>query len=389
MKRELNLSLLQSEPVLEVKIPGLETLIGGKVSDGFKLHDGNLLFVATDRIGAYDQPHKTTAGLPAHYPGKGIVTTALSEFNKKRVIYFMPTDYLPVENYPEIPEELRTRSSIHIPAKKRIKVEFIVRSSCEGGLKKNAEKGEPICGQALPKDIRFGFMLPRPYFTPTTKAPKGQKDQNLMIEEYFNEVGDKDLANYLMGMTILLHLHNRVFGRHTAHIDLTDEKMEFGIFQKGLPIYRKQVTDPLQRQNVPSSEFHVYFAQFLAQSHFPFKCSWTDFPGFDFDSFVKFAAANLISGEVRLIDEYANTDTGRMRLLMHTQLGQEFAKAGLADLANQQFNAYLCKQYFRLNSEKTGQGGYEKSASQEVVVSDEVLMETGRRNIFVTNEWIR
>ena len=53
------------------------------------------------------------------------------------------------------------------------------------------------------------------------------------------------------------------------------------------------------------------------------------------------------------------------------------------------FNAYLCKQYFRLNSEKTGRGGYEKSASQEVVVSDEVLVETGRRNIFVTNKWIR
>ena len=192
---------MAAKPVLDVSIKDLPATEGEhKVRYIFVLPDGNLLMVVTDKIGAFDQPHETPDGLPAHYPGKGMIITVLDQIGKRYAREIMPTDYLPMDPYlPHIPEQYWSRSSVHLVAERQIKAECIVRSSGEGSAEESARKGKLVCGQLLPEGLLLGEMLSRPYFTPSTKAPKGEKDVNLTLEEYYVHIGDEDLANYLMG----------------------------------------------------------------------------------------------------------------------------------------------------------------------------------------------
>ena len=64
---------MQSEPLLQLELPGIPKLKSGKVREIFDLGDA-LLLVATDRISAFD------CVMPNGIPRKGEVLTQLSHF---------------------------------------------------------------------------------------------------------------------------------------------------------------------------------------------------------------------------------------------------------------------------------------------------------------------
>ena len=365
---------LAGKPVLDVEIPGLEKVGSGKVTVIFRAPDGKLIFIATDRIGAFDQPHLTEDGKPAHYPGKGEILTAFNWWGKGAASALVPTDYVPLKDYLNlIPAELQYRASVHFPANRRVDVEFVVRSSNEGSMTGK----ESICGQKLPLGLQLGQLLTRPFFTPTTKAPKGEKDKPLTLEEYTEVVGDKGLANYLYGIAVMLHLINR--GMALARgLDRPDQKMEFGIFDPMAPIYKDGPIANRTRIDWTVEDASTIFSNLCVKAGFN-HWAWKEMPLFDIELFCQFAQKNYQS--VRLVDEYGGTDDGRYRLLADTNRARELMEGGDLEEAKIVMRRYLCKEYFRLASKQTGKGGYEEPAQQAVVIPDKVLVETGKRNL--------
>jgi len=374
---------LNGNAVLDIELFGLESFPGErKVRRIFRLPDNNLVMICTDIIGAFDQPHVTEGGKPAHYPGKGLIINAFSLWGMNLASQIMPTDY--IENNGllsgHVPKELWDRCSIHVPAKEIIKVEFVVRSSCEGSLAEKVSQGKTICGQELPKDLLQGQLLPRPFFTPTTKAPKGQKDQHLTLGEYFNIIDNDDLAHYLYGMAVILHLQNRAVALQKG-LDRPDQKVEFGIFNPGALIMTDEEEHLIHYTNWDwdlelTSDL---FQQLCKQSGFD-SDSWKEMPLFDINAFARFAKDNAVNCGVRLVDEYGGTDDGRYRPISDTKKGRELIEAGYPEQGKIFLENYWCKEYFRLASKRTGKGGYEEAAKQEVIIPDSVLQETGRRN---------
>lgn len=367
-----------AETVLDVEsLPGLELFPGErKVRRMFIFTSGELLTIATDRIGAFDQPHLTENGRPAHYSGKGIITTNFTIIGKANSGKYMPTDHInPTYFEHQIPKDLYTRATVSLMANRIIPVEFIVRSTAEGSLAEKAQAGKKCCGQDLPKGIRLGETLPRPYFTPSTKAPKGEKDQDLDIEGYYHHVGDKDLANYLYGMALLLHLFNRSFARRRG-LDRPDQKFEFGIFDTGLRVQpNKFITEIIDLNDAQHTFSNACEESGLIRN------SWREMPGFDLNAFLRFAVDNARSGIIRLVDETWGTDDGRYRLLEDTKMGLRLYGLDEPAAAELFMKNYLCKEYFRSESKRTGRGGYDKDAGQTVTIPDLVMEETGRRNL--------
>jgi phosphoribosylaminoimidazole-succinocarboxamide synthase len=264
-----------------------------------------------------------------------------------------------------------------LAAKIIVPVEFVVRSSSEGSITKKAEKGESICGQELPQ-LRLGQLLDRPYFTPTTKAPKGQKDRPITLEAYYKLLrSEPAIANYLYGMSVILHLANRQAAQKNG-LDRPDQKMEFGIFAEGLPYHVGEEKNPiLNWGKVPAARI---FNSLCSACGFP-RNAWEKLPQFDFRLFREYAQHNAEARVVRLVDEYGGTDDGRYRRMADTLQGRSFIIAGEINLGQLFLEEYLCKEYFRLASKRTGLGGYEADATQKVIIPDSVLTETGRRNL--------
>lgn len=368
--------LSEKNPVLEIEDFGLSRAFGsGKVRESFWLPDENLLLIDTDRIGAYDQPHKMNNGSPAFYTGKGVLINAFNHEGEAIASSLTPTDYLfMTDEYRKIiPENLWSRCAIHLPVKKRILVEAIVRTGCEGSMAKTAKEGKLLCGQEVEADLYKGKQLSRPMFTPTSKAPKGEKDQPYTLEEYYNEIGDEAIANYIYGISVLLHLNfrkNAYFGR----LDHPDDKFEFGIFPEGLHINKRK------NDEIGGINWENLFKHLCHQNDFSSE-SWREMPNFDFDMFVEFANENAKTGVVRLIDERASTDSSRYRPYFSTELGRKLHENGQEEFARTYLDDFWCKEWFRMQSKATGKGGYDADSRQIVTLENWVLNMTGQRNL--------
>ena len=363
---------LSTKTVLEFSIPELAPLSGErKVSRAYKTPDELIALFASDAIGAFDQPHRTERNEPAHYAGKGMIQTAFDDWFKQWVSVYMPTDHIPIDGYLDfVPEIYHSRMTVHLPATP-VKMEFIARSTCEGSMEEKASAGETICGQELPLNIHLGQMLPRPYFSPTTKAPKGEKDRPVTLEEYYNIMNDRHEANYLYGMTIVIHLANRYRARAKG-LDRPDQKVEFGTLSQKNPFFKHE---PMSHDGWERRLSHLCRAAGFAPS------AWKQLPNFNFHDFCAYSEYNCRNQIFAVIDSGGGTDDGRYRRLSDTKMGELLYQQGQNSQARMFMEQYLCKEFFRLYSKSTGQGGYSQSADKRVIVPDWVLEETGKRNL--------
>ncbi|HBB36695.1 MAG: Phosphoribosylaminoimidazole-succinocarboxamide synthase [Candidatus Moranbacteria bacterium GW2011_GWC1_45_18] len=367
---------LTAAPVIDVQIPGLKKYYDGKVRAIFEFYS-LLLMVVRDLIGAFDQKHLLEGNVPAHYPGKGMIIRALDKLFTQIVGGFVPIDQVTLDLEGEhkeltrlLPPEILLRSTLHLQAESPFKVECIVRDTLEGSGVGKTE----ICGQEIPKGLRLGDELPRLMLTPTSKASKGHKDQNLTLKEFAETVGDADVANYIYGISMKLHLEIARHGKWCGY-QHPDDKFEFFQFPEGLPI------NPVGYVPHDFNEFIDYFFGKALTSIGRRRNEWQEWPEFNPRAFMDFARYNREKGVVRLGDEKGTTDSSRWRPTFWTELGDKYRARGMEELALACMREYDCKENFRLRSKETGQGDYHIAADKTVTMTNANVLETGRRNL--------
>lgn len=215
-----------TQPALyRTDLKGLKLVNRGKVRDIYDLGE-HLLIVATDRISAFD------VIMPNPIPGKGEVLTKLSEFWFRQMAdivgnHLVTTD---VEKFPEAcrphRDVLKGRSML-VRKAKPLPVECIVRGYITGSAWKDYTSGKPVSGIRLPAGLKESSKLPAPIFTPSTKAPEGEHDLPISIEEMARIVG-KELTDRIIALSLAIYKRADEIA-NSVGIIIADTKMEFGL----------------------------------------------------------------------------------------------------------------------------------------------------------------
>ena len=205
-------------------------LIGrGKVRDIYAMGDDQLLIVASDRLSAFDYI------LPNPIPFKGQVLTHISVVSSDFFKDIVPNHLimanikemgLPKNVLSEFGEYLEGRSMLVKKAKPFL-IECVVRGYITGSGWKDYLKTGSVCGHKLPKGLKQCDKLPKPLFTPATKAASGH-DENISFKETVKIVGKKN-AEDLQQLSIDLYEKGTDFASLKG-ILMADTKFEFGLF---------------------------------------------------------------------------------------------------------------------------------------------------------------
>lgn len=240
----------KNKALLESSIPELQPPIRGKVRDVYDLGD-SLLFVATDRISAFD------CVMPNGIPDKGRVLTQLSlfwfDFFKNIPNHLITAD---VRKYPEIlsqyHKDLNGRSMI-VKKLNMASAECIARGYLVGTGWAEYSKQGTVCGQKIRAGYEKAGKLDKPLFTPSMKAELGQHDENITIKELEKRVS-KDLAEKLGKYTLELYTKAAEYAA-TKGIIIADTKFEFGVDDEGTLVLGDEVLTPDSSRFWPASEY--------------------------------------------------------------------------------------------------------------------------------------
>ena len=213
---------MQSSPQSIVDLPGIKKLRSGKVREVFDLGD-TLLFVATDRISAFD------VILPDPIPKKGAVLNQLSAFWFNR--FDKIDNHFVTANFEEFPKELQpfrtqlTGRSMIVRKTKPLAVECVVRGYLAGSGWKEYQESQSVCGIRLPAGLKLASQLPEPIFTPATKAEAGH-DENIDLARCAQILG-QETAELVKRLSLEIYSAGR---DHAAQygIIVADTKFEFG-----------------------------------------------------------------------------------------------------------------------------------------------------------------
>src|ERR1700757_4560029 len=161
--------------LLQTNFPDLQLHASGKVRDVYSVGVQQLLFVATDRISAFDYI------LATGIPHKGRVLSQISLFWFDFLADIVPNHLITadVEQYPEAvrkyADQLRGRSML-VQRAEMFPVECVVRGYISGSAWKEYKATGKVCGIQLPSGLRESDAFPEPIFTPSTKATSGHDE---------------------------------------------------------------------------------------------------------------------------------------------------------------------------------------------------------------------
>jgi len=207
-------------------MPETMHLASGKVRELFALDDDRLLLVASDRISTFD------VVLPTEIPDKGRLLTALSAFWLTRTRELCPNHLLALR--------VDGRSS-ECRRLEMLPLECVARGYLSGSGWSDYERTGAVCGHALPAGLRESEQLPKPLFTPATKAQTGH-DENITREQAAELVGS-ELLDEVERLTLLLYSYA---ADHTAArgLILADTKFEFGLDPDGTLVLADEAFTP-------------------------------------------------------------------------------------------------------------------------------------------------
>jgi phosphoribosylaminoimidazole-succinocarboxamide synthase len=229
--------------VLRTDFPDLKLHASGKVRDVYNLENDQLLFVATDRISAFDYV------LATGIPHKGRVLTQVSMFWFDFLRDTVPNHLVTadVEKYPtavrKYADQLRGRSMLVMRAN-MVPVECVVRGYISGSAWKEYKTTGKVCGIELPKGLQESDKLPEPIFTPSTKATSGH-DENISFEEMTRIVGP-ERSRELRDITLKVYTKAADYARQRGII-IADTKFEFGLTPKGITLADEVLTPDSSR----------------------------------------------------------------------------------------------------------------------------------------------
>ena len=214
--------------LIETQLPNL--LHRGKVRDTYRLGEGHLLMISTDRISAFDLV------LPTAIPNKGLVLNRLSAFWFEQTGHIVPNHLIALADAwgddaegHEIIAALPpggARQAMVVRQADRIDMECIVRGYITGSAWSEYRRVGTVSAKPMPAGLLEGDPFPEPLFTPTTKAEEGH-DMNMSDQEVLDMVGS-DMARQLEDVSKNVYAFARDYALERGII-LADTKMEFGI----------------------------------------------------------------------------------------------------------------------------------------------------------------
>ncbi|PRT52684.1 Phosphoribosylaminoimidazole-succinocarboxamide synthase [Wickerhamiella sorbophila] len=237
----------------------LPLLAQGKVRELYKLPDNKLLFVATDRISAYD------VILGNGIPDKGRVLTALSRFwfdYLKDVVPNHLADHGDVIAC--LPESIQSDSDLAAVLKDRalvvnrykiLPLEVIVRGYITGSAWNEYKKTGTVHGTQMPAGLQESQAFPTPIYTPSTKAEQGEHDENISPEKAAEIVG-KDLAAKVEQIALALYKKAHDYAQ-TKGIIIADTKFEFGVDESGNVVLVDEVLTPDSSRFWPKDSYKI------------------------------------------------------------------------------------------------------------------------------------
>ena len=232
------------DPVLlQTDFPDLKLFASGKVRDVYELGSDHLLFVATDRISAFDYV------LATGIPHKGRVLTQLSLFWFDFLKDIVPNHLVTadVSRYPreaqKHADDLRGRSML-VQRAEMFPVECVVRGYLSGSGWKEYKASGSVCGIKLPTGLRESDQLPEPIFTPATKATTGH-DENISFEQMAQIVDPED-SRKLRDLSLAVYKKASDYAR-TKGIIIADTKFEFGRTAAGITLADEVLTPDSSR----------------------------------------------------------------------------------------------------------------------------------------------
>ena len=239
--------------LLESDLTSLEFLHRGKVRDLYAVGNDKLLVIQTDRLSAFD------VILPDPIPGKGRVLTALSNFWFARLGHVVPNHLTGIapESLISDPRELEQVAgrSMVVKKLKPLLVEAVVRGYVIGSGWSDYQRTGAICGIKLPAGLQQAEKLPQPIFTPASKAPAGQHDENITFAEVEKTIG-ADYAARVRDISIRLYSEAAEYAR-TKGIIIADTKFEFGVDERGELYLIDEALTPDSSRFWPADQYRV------------------------------------------------------------------------------------------------------------------------------------
>src|ERR1700693_2898020 len=229
--------------ILQTDFPDLQLRASGKVRDVYQLDNERLLFVATDRISAFDYV------LATGIPHKGRVLTQISLFWFDFLSDIVPNHVITadVDHYPQAlqkyADQLRGRSMI-VQGADMFPVECGVRGYISGSAWKEYQTTGKVCGIALPQGLRESEAFPEPIFTPATKAVSGH-DENISFARMCEILG-AEASSHLREISLRIYKKAAAYARQ-RDIIVADTKFEFGRTAKGITLADEVLTPDSSR----------------------------------------------------------------------------------------------------------------------------------------------
>ena len=197
----------------------MKHVYSGKVRDIYDAGDDLLLFVASDRMSAFD------VVMAEVVPDKGRVLTAMSAFWFEHLADVVPNHVVAFE-VDDLPDEWRGRTML-VKKAEMLPVECIVRGRISGSAWKEYRQAGTMNGTPLPAGLLESSALPEPVFTPSTKAEVGDHDENIPFEKAVDLVG-AEMAERLRDVSIALFERGSAWAAERG-IVIADTKFEFGL----------------------------------------------------------------------------------------------------------------------------------------------------------------
>lgn len=218
---------MASQAIVQIDIQGkLPKVASGKVRDLYAIDDDTLLFVASDRISAYD------VVMQNGIPGKGALLTLMSIYWFSYLPKQIPglkthyiTNSVPRSLAPH--PELKDRS-MQVRRLRILPIESIVRGYITGSGWSEYRKSGTVNGIQLPAGLIEGQKLPKPLWTPSTKAELGGKDENISPQKARELIADEKIAARVEELSLAIYVA-AAERAESVGIVLADTKFEFGV----------------------------------------------------------------------------------------------------------------------------------------------------------------
>ncbi len=240
------------DALLQTDLKSLPFLHRGKVRDLYAVGDDKLLVVQTDRLSAFD------VILPTPIPGKGHVLTELSNFWFKKLDHVIPNHLTGIapESVVSAAERAQVAGrSMVVKKLKPLMVEAVVRGYLIGSGWSDYRKTGAVCGIALPAGLQQAQKLPQVIFTPASKAPAGQHDENITYADVEKIVG-ATLAARVREVSIRLYSEAAEYAA-TRGVMIADTKFEFGVDAQNNLVLIDEILTPDSSRFWPAAEYRT------------------------------------------------------------------------------------------------------------------------------------